>query len=798
MIKNYFKTAIKTMMRNKTYTAINIFGLSIGLACVMLIVLYIKDEVSFDRFQENGAQIFRIVQDGHRPDGTELKSGFTGAVQGETFKQEIPEIQELCRINGGGEELVKKGAEVLSEKMLYADKSFFKIFSFSLVKGNPKTALDQITNVVITTAIAKKYFGNQNPIGKTLQINQNGSFVPFIVSGVANETPYNSTVRFDFLLNIERTLPPKYTSWQWDWFNSFLNSFIYLKKGANPQVVEQKMVQVFNQYAGKQMAEMKKTQGEKVSSGYKLQPYYNIHLDKNYGTGNGITASSKIDFSYILGGIALFILFIACINFINLSLSSSLRRSKEIGIRKVNGSTRGQLILQFLGESFLLTLIASFIAIILVVVCLPAFNQLSGKQLQIAYLFNSQTILLIAILIVINTLLSGFYPAIVLSGFNPVQTLYGKLKISSNNYLAKSLVVVQFVVAVFLAIGTIVMQKQFNLLINADLGYKPQNIVDVQFPWEKHPNFELFKSQLSKYPSIKEVSGQGSPFTAWTGMEFDVDGKKLNTPFFEIDNEFLKELNIPLKQGRNFTTVAGDTTHCLINQSFAKAASWKDSPIGHLIKEDKREYTIIGVTADFHNSSLNSKIEPLVIKQPATANYGQVLVKIDENQKVAAIKAIQTTFKKLISGYPCRYNFLTDMLSGQYEQENRWKQIITLASCMSILISCLGLFGLATLAIEQRVKEIGVRKVLGASLTDLTGILTVNFLKLVLVAVIIASPLAWYAMNKWLQNFPYRINLSFWILILTGAGSLFIAFITISFQAVKAALANPVKSLRSE
>ncbi|WP_299287208.1 ABC transporter permease [uncultured Mucilaginibacter sp.] len=796
MLKNYIKTAVNHMRRNKTYTAINIFGLSIGLACVMLIVLYIKDDLSFDRFQTNGAQIYRLVQDGHGPDGTEYKSGFTGGVQGETFKQEIPEIQEFCRINGGGEELVKKGGNIISEKMLYADKSFFKIFSFPLIKGNPKTALDQISNVVITTAIAKKYFGDQNPIGKTLQINQNGNFVPFIVSGVANETPYNSTVRFDFLLNIERTLPSKYTSL--DWFNSFLNSFIYLKKGANPQVAEQKMAQVFNQYAGKLIAEMKKTYGEKAGSSYKLQPYYNIHLDKDYGTGNGITASSKIDFSYILGGIALFILFIACINFINLSLSSSLRRSKEIGIRKVNGSTRWQLILQFIGESFLLTLIASFIAITLVAICLPKFNQLADKNLQLSYLVNGQTLAVFILLILVNTLLAGFYPAVVLSGFNPVQTLYGKLKISSNNYLAKSLVVVQFVVAVFLAIGTIVMQKQFNLLINADLGYKPQNIVDVRFPQEKHPNFELFKSQLSKYSSIKEVSGQVTPFTGMTGMEFDVDGKKLNTPFFEIDDQFLKELNIPIKQGRGFTTVAGDTTHCLINQFFAKAAGWKDSPIGHLIGENKHMYTVIGVTADFHNASLNSKIEPLLLKQPAAATYGQVLIKIDENQKVAALKAINTEFKKLVLDYPCTYNFLTDMLAGQYDQESRWKQIITIASVMSILISCLGLFGLATLAIEQRVKEIGIRKVLGATLTDITGILTVNFLTLVLIAVVIASPLAWYAMNKWLQNFPYRINLSLWVLILTGVGSLLIAFITISFQAVKAALANPVKSLRSE
>ncbi len=796
MLKNYIKTAIKTMMRNKVYTAINIFGLSIGLACVMLIVLYIKDEVSFDRFQQNGPQLFRIVQVGKTPDGKDFKSGVTGGVQGLTFKQEIPEIQELCRVNGGGEELIKKGGNVISESVLYADKSFFKLFSFPLQQGNPKMALQQVNNIVITTAIAKKYFGNQNAMGKVMQINQNGKFEPFIISGVAEVTPQNSTIRFDVLLNIERTLPSNYTSM--DWFNSFLNSFVYLKKGTNQQVVEQKMDRVLNQYAGKGIAEMKKTYGEKVSLSYKLQPYLNIHLDKEYGTGNGITGSSKVDYSFILGGIALFILFIACINFINLSLSSSLRRSKEIGIRKVNGSTRGQLIMQFLGESFLLTLIASFIATILVVLCLPEFNQLSGKALQVSYLVNPQTIAVFITLILVNTLLAGFYPAVVLSGFNPVQTLYGKLKISSNNYLAKSLVVVQFVVAIFLAIGTIVIQKQFNLLINSDLGYQPKNVIDVRFPREKNPDFEVFKRELTKYSFIKEVAGQGTPFDGWSGTMFEVDGKQLNYPFFEIDNTFLNELKIPIVQGKNFTTIASDTLHCLVNQSFVNATGWKDSPVGHVIKNDKHAYTIIGVTADFHNSSLNNKIEPLVLKQPKKANYGQVLVKINGNQQVAAVNAINAEFKKLIPDYPCNYIFLTDLLAKQYDSENRWKQIITISSVMSILISCLGLFGLATLAIEQRVKEIGIRKVLGATLTDITATLTFNFLKLVLIAVVIASPLAWYAMNKWLQNFPYKINFSFWILILTGLGSLLVALLTISFQSIKAALANPVKSLRSE
>lgn len=793
MIRNYLKTAFNNMIRNKTYTLINVFGLSIGLACVMLIALYIKDEVSFDRFNTNGPQIYRIVQDGHRPDGLDYKSGFTGAVQGVAFKQEIPEIKEFCRINGGGSSLVKKGNDIISEPVLYADKSIFTIFSLPLLYGKSSSVLNDPVNVVITEDIAKKYFGSTNAIGKVLQINQEGKFIPFTITGIAKNLPQNSTVRFKILMSIERTLPKKFNAQ--DWFSQFLNSFIFVDHSADTKLIERKMAAVFKSHARKEFEEVQKKYGAKMSVSYKLQPFFNVHLNSDYGAGNGLVPSNKVDYSYILGGIAGFILFIACINFINLTLSRSLRRGKEIGIRKVNGSTRSQLIVQFMGESFLLTLIAFIIAIIILVIALPEFNELADKHLQFSYLINWQTAAIFLSLLLLNTFLSGFYPAIVLSGFNPVQTLYGKLKIGGHNYLGKSLVVMQFVIAVFLVIGTIVMLKQFNYLINSDLGYKPQDVVDVTLPH----NFNEFKSNISKYPFIKQVAGQNVPFTWMYATTFEAGDKKLNSiPYFEVDNEFLKELKIPVLQGHNFPTAYGDTTQVLVNQTFVKFAGWTDSPIGKVIKAESKSYTIIGIAKDFHNSSLNNKIDALVIKQLAKPIYREALVKIDPSQKVKAINAIQLEYKKLIKDNPLNYNFLTDELANQYDSERKWKQIITISAVMSIFISCLGLFGLATLAIEQRVKEIGIRKVLGANVAVLSSLLMVNFLKLVFIAIIIASPLAWYAMDKWLQNYPYRINMNYWILISAGLGSLIISCVTISFQSVKAALANPVKSLRSE
>lgn len=800
MIRNYIKTAIVNMTRNKVYTLINVFGLSIGLACVMLITLYIKDELSFDRFNVNGPRMYRLVIDGHGPDGSEFHNSFTGAVQAKAFKDQIPGIKSICRINGGGESLVRKGDDLISEPMLYADKSFFSMFTFPLIQGDPATALKDPKNVVISEDIAKKYFGNANPIGKVFEINQDGKFQPFVVSAVAKNSPMNSTIRFKFLLSIEPQMPKSFTTN--DWFSSFLTSFIYLQPNADQKQVEQQMALVVNhdvEHTPEFLAGKKKF--PKFNQAFHLEPFLDVHLSKIYGTGNGLQPSSKANYSYILGGIALFILFIACINFINLSLSRAMRRSKEIGVRKVIGGSRKQLLLQFLGESFILSLIGCVLAIVIVAACIPEFNKLSGKELHVSYLVNSQTIGVFFIILIVNTFLSGFYPAVVLSGFKPVQTLYGKLKFSGHNYFGKSLVVVQFVVALFLIISTLVMQRQFNYLINYDLGYKPQNIVDLQLPQDKNTNYDVFKNSLLKYPFIQQVSGQLASFTSMYGTMYKSGSKDLQSSFFDVDNDFLSQMGIHLVKGHGFRASAGDTTECIVNQAFVKAMGWNNNPVGHIItnEQNKRPITVIGVVADFHSSSLlNSSIGPLVLDQTAKAQYNDVMIKIEGSQEEKAISAIQKEYRKIIPDYPINYNFLTDELAQQYDATDKWKQIVTISSIMSIIISCLGLFGLATLAIEQRVKEIGVRKVLGASVVNISSLLTMNFVKLVLLSIVIAAPLAWYAMYKWLQNYPYRINMNVWMVLIAGAGAILIAVFTIGSQAIKAAMANPVRSLRSE
>jgi putative ABC transport system permease protein len=798
MIKNYIKTALVNMTRNKVYTLINVFGLSIGLACVMLITLYIKDELSFDRFNENGLRIYRLVMDGRTPKGGEMHNSSTGMIQGPVFKDQIPDIESFCRVNGGGESLVKKGNELISEPMLYADNSIFDIFSFPLIKGNKTTALKDPDDVVITEDIAKKYFGDANPIGKVLQINRDGKFKPFLVTAVAKTPPVNSTIRFKFLLQIDLLRGIIGNSW----LGSYQTTFIYLRSEADQKHVEQQMAQVFDHnVAHTQEYIVLKKRFPKAAAAFHLEPYFDVHLSKFYSTGNGLTPSNKVNYSYILSGIALFILLIACINFINLSLSRAMRRSKEIGVRKVMGSSRRQLIIQFLGESFILSLIGCVLAVVIVVACLPEFDELSGKGLEISYLLNAQTTAIFFIIIIVNALLSGFYPAIVLSGFKPVQTLYGKLTLSGNNYFGRSLVVVQFVVAIFLVIGTIVMQEQFSYLTNFDLGYKPQDIVDLQLPQDKNPNYDVFKNSLLKYPFIRHVSAQMASFTsALSGATYKTGDKDILSSFFDVDNDFLSGMSIHLVSGHGFRNAAGDTTEVLVNQAFVKKAGWDGNPVGRVITQDTAHLTVIGVIADFHNTSLlyKTNMDAMVLDQLPKAQYNNVMIKIDGNQKQKAISAIQKEYRAIIPDYPFNYNFLTDELAQQYESTSKWKQIVTISSIMSVIISCLGLFGLSALAIEQRVKEIGVRKVLGASVSDLSSLMTMNFVKLVLLSIVIATPLAWYAMDKWLQGYPYRIHMNVWAILIAGAGSVLIAALTIVWQTIGAAMANPVKNLRSE
>ena len=794
MIKNYFKTAWRNLVRHKAYSITNLIGLSIGLASVMLIMLYISDEVSFDKFHKNGNHIFRVVHDAMSPEGKEEKGGNTGKLQAAAFRERIPEIESTCRFRGGWQELVKKDNNAITENVTYADSNFFSMFSFPLLEGDPSTALDKWTNVVVTEDVAKKYFNTTHVIGKTMEINQDGAFTTFIITAVAKNTPVNSSMRFDFLLPIERTLQGDWTN---RWMTNFLNTFIQLRKDADVNAVIKKMDAILDERAGEQMAEIRKKHPG-VFYKYNLQPFQQMHLEKDYNVSNGLTSASNASYSYILSGIALFILIIACINFINLALARSLKRGKEVGIRKVAGSTRVQLIFQHIGESLILNLLAFIPAIIIVQLALPYFSELADKQLSVSYIFRFQNLLFFFLLILINTLLSGSYPAFVLSGFNPVQTLYGRFKLSGKNYLAKSLVVIQFVIAVFLIIGTVVMQKQFNFMLNKDVGYKTAGIVDINIPYEQIDKLQAFKNEVSKIGFVQKTAAQSISMTGMNTTSVEVNNKEVfDVPFYKMDENVLPMLQMQVVAGNNFSGIPADTNNCIINQAMVTAAGLKN-PIGQKLNWNDQDLTIIAVVKDFNTTSAKNKIAPCLIQQMPGQSYTQLMVKLDEQKKIDAIQQIRKVYKSMFSFYPFDYSFLDDEIASQYKADQRWKTIITFSAILSILISCLGLFGLAALSIVERTKEIGIRKVLGASVFGITQLVSKDFLKLVLAGVVIASPIAWYFSNQWLQDFAYRIDISWWIFFIAGGTAIVIALLTVSFQAIKAARANPIKSLRNE
>lgn len=677
---------------------------------------------------------------------------------------------------------------------MYADNNFFRFFSFPVIEGNAETALNEWTNVVISEDIAKKYFNTTQVVGKTMQINQDGEFKTFTVSAVAKNSPVNSSIRFDFLLPIERTLQEEWTK---KWSTNFLNTFILLKDNADTKLVTAKMSGIFYKRAGSMMAEIKKKYPG-VYYKYNLQPFQKMHLEKNYNVSNGLSSGSNAGYSYILGGIALFILIIASINFINLALARSLKRGKEVGIRKVAGSTRGQLIRQHIGETFILNVLAFIPAFIIVQLCLPYFSKLADKELSVSYIFHFQNLVLFLLLIIINTLFSGSYPAFVLSGFSPVQTLYGRFKLSGKNYLAKGLVVAQFVIAVFLIIGTVVMHRQFNFMVNKDVGYATTDIIDVDIPYEQKDKLPAFKNELSKFPFIKRTAAQSISMTGMNTTSVTINNKEVfNVPFYKMDEDVLPMLKMKLVSGNNFSGIPSDTNNCIINEAMVAASGLKD-PLGQKLNWNDHDFTIVAVVKDFNTTSLKSKIAPILIQQLPDQSYTQLMVKIDGNKKVEAIQQLQKLFKSMFPFYPCNYSFLDDEVTNQYKAENRWKTIVTFSAILSILISCLGLFGLATLSIIERTKEIGIRKVLGASVFGIAELVSRDFLKLVITGVIIASPIAWYFANKWLEDFAYRIDVSWWIFFMAGGIAVLISILTVSFQALKAAIANPIKNLRTE
>ena len=773
-------------------------GLSIGLACAMLIILYVKDEVSYDRFHANVNNIYRVVTQGiDKNGGKGRKDPNTGFLQGPRFAQNIPEIKYFVRVASGNEN-IKTGTEVKDQDILRVDSTFFDVFSFPLVSGNRHTCLKDASSVVLSEDAAKKQFGTTDVIGKIVMLKDDSDFVPHKVTAVAKKCPQNSSIKFEMLLPIRESKED--ASNNENWFNFFLNTFVVLDPHADEQTVESKMQRFYAQDSKDAVKSLTAKYGPMDwNNEYLLQPFLNMHMSTELPAQNGLSDASNPMYSYILSGIALFVLLIACINFVNLTVARSVKRAKEIGIRKVVGGDRKQLIIQFLGESFLLCLIAFALAIALVQLILPLFNNLSNKALALSYLFDAKLIAGYILLFILTALLAGFYPALVLSGYNPVQTLYSRFNLAGKNYLQKSLVVLQFALASFLIIATFTIYKQFNFLTKEKLGYDDSNLIIVHKDFKNHDEAEFFKNELLKDPDMISVAPRNGG--RWGTVAKISNDSTIQFDYETVDEAYLPTFKIPLAQGRNFSAdfPSDSANSVLVNESFVKQAQWKNA-IGQTVNfwYDNKKYNVIGVVKDYHYASLNEKIGPQLFTMKKDNHYGMVYIKIKPNTAAESLQTIQKTFKQLFPLNPYNYTFMNEQNRKNYEAEAKWKQIMLFGAILTIFISCIGLFGLSVLSAEKRTKEIGIRKVLGASVNGVVTILSKDFLKLVFISLVIAIPAAWIAANKWLENYPYRITVNWWLFASTGILVILIALITVGFQAIKAAVANPVKSLRTE
>ena len=799
MWRNYLKTAVRALLRYKGYSFINIIGLSLGLACAMLIILYVRDEVSYDAFHEKGSQIYRVDREMIQPDGSIHNSGYTGYFQGPRFAAQVPEVQGFVRFQQGQAD-IKTGSEVQSQSISVVDSNFFSVFSFPLLHGDPATCLQSPDNVVITEDVAVRQFGTTDAVGKIIFFEDNGKLVPHTVTGVAKNCPQNSSIKFETLIPL--VVLPQDAANNMNWFQWFLNTFMVLRQGADPKAVEAKMAKVFEADAGESIKAIQQSYGiKKLGISFTLQPLADIHLSWNVSANEGLSDGGNPMSSYILSGIAVFILLIACINFVNLTVARSMKRAKEIGIRKVIGSNRQQLIVQFLGESCLLCCASFILALLLASAALPYFNQVSNKALSLSYLSDGKLIAGYIALFLLTSLLAGFYPALVLSNYNPVKTLYGRFVLSGKNYFQKSLVILQFALASFLIMVTLTIFYQFRYLISQPLGYDDSNLVQVGKANLSRREVGLFKTALSGNPNILGVAPRNSGYSEFS-VEVSGDGKSDVTMTYEtVDAGYLSLLKIPLVAGRNFSPdyPADSTQSVLVNESFVREAGWKD-PIGQSVglTETKERYTVIGVVKDYHFRPLTEMIKPQVFTMRPGNNYGMLYIRIRPGSETSSLAAIAAVYKQLFPLSAYAYTFESDNNRKSYASEQKWLQILFFGAVLTIFISCIGLFGLSVLSGEKRTKEIGIRKILGASVMTIATTLSRDFLRLVLLALVIAIPAAWFTAGKWLQNYPYRISLSWGLF--AGAGMLvvLIAGVTVSYQAIKAAVANPVDSLRAE
>jgi putative ABC transport system permease protein len=807
MLRNYFKTALRHLLKNKLYSGINTIGLAIGITCTLLAVLYWKDEFSFDQFHKNNPNIYRIAISRLNEKGDRSIGASTGHVQGPAFKAAVPEIQAATRVLGDLGVILVHEEKTFAVQPVFADSAFFDVFTFSFLRGNPASALKTINSVVITETTAKKFFNSIDVVGKLFTQEADPSYQklskPLVVTAVVKDPPGNSSLQFDAVMSFSYLE----LSFQNDnWFGGWLSSFVLLRPGANTEKVIEKFNAIHDSYAKHQVNNIEYNwSGFDPKIRYGLQPMTDVHFNTylSAGGGNGgVSNSGSPLYSYAFMGIALFILLMAAINFINISIAGSLKRAKEVGVRKISGGNSRQIIFQFLIESAMLCFLSFVIAIILMGILLPLFNSVTGKQFILSDISDTKLLMYFVGLLVVVVLLTGLYPALILSRFEAARVLYNRQKLSGRNLFGRGLVVVQFTLAVFLVAATIAYYSQMNFVRTKDLGYNPSHIITTEVYGDRGdytPILNYLKHGLQQEASIKALS-----FGNHGGFEkMKINGRSFEASKKAIDQNYLSVMEIPLLSGRNLSASdSAGKNEAIVNEAFVRAAGLQD-PIGQQILidlgYDSAYKRIVGVFKDYHFSSLREPIKPMILNLPEHAGEKHVVwVKFEKTNQQKSMAAVERVYKSAMPQALYRYQFVDEKNAREYTQELRWQKLINAASLLAFILCSLGLFGLAHLSTHQRVKEIGVRKVLGASVGQIVSLFTASFLKLVVIAIVIALPVSWMVIDKWLQNFAYRIDTSWWIFALAALAAVVIAIVTVSIQAIKATVSNPVKNLRTE
>jgi len=785
MFRTNFKIAWRNLIKDKQFTFLNVLGLSAGLACALLIFLWVNDELSYDKFFANDERLYKLME--HRNYNGEIQtSEESSGLLSKTVKQQIPEVEYAAAVAPPGwfpQYTLSVNDKNIKANGEYVEKDYFNIFSFKLIDGNKNNVLDNKSSIVLSDELAKKLFGTaENIIGKPVRFEQDTTFY---VSGVFEKLPSYSSQQFDFVLSFDYFKTIK--DWVTQWGNIGPLNYVLLKKGTNINAFNKKVEGIVTASCGDSTRKVFAT------------TFSDVYLHNSYG--NNAKTGGRIEYVNLFSILAVFILIIACINFMNLSTAKASRRMKEVGIKKVVGAERGELIFQFLSESLLLTLLATVFAVLIAWLLLPAFNQLTGKEITPE--FNATLIIYFVAIIAGTGLLAGSYPALYLSKFKPLNILKGKPDTSFAEVASrKGLVVFQFTLSTILIVAVIIIYQQIQFIQSTNPGYNKNNILRIAAEGNISGNEQTFIAKLKEIPGVENASHTFNSMVGHSYGDYGIEwqGKELNTDvFFEgfgVGYDFIETLGMQIKEGRSFSkSFDADSTNIIVNEEAVKVMNMKD-PVGKTIQRFGKNMQIVGVVKDFHFESMHEAIKPAyMFLEPSGST---IVASINATNQKATIDAIQKLNAGYNPGFPFTFNFLDEAYQKQYDSETKASTLSKYFAGLAIIISCLGLFGLAAFTAQKRRKEIGVRKVIGASVASITAMLSRDFLKLICISLLIAFPVSWWMMNNWLQSFAYRVSITPYVFVIAGISVILITLITISFQSIKAAIANPVKSLRTE